>query len=55
MAEKCALCMNDIKETFLGKLKGTKVFIKEGEKNREVLVCNECQKKHKDKLKEELR
>jgi hypothetical protein len=55
MAEKCALCGNEIKESFLEKLKGTRVFIKEGEKNKEFLVCNECQKKHKDKLKEELK
>jgi len=54
MAEKCALCGNEIKESFLEKLKGTRVFIRAGEKNNEFLVCHECQKEHKDKLKEEL-
>ena len=50
----CELCKSRIEETFLGKLKGTRVFIKFNDKNKEYLVCNSCQKKHKDKLKEEL-
>jgi len=54
MAEKCSICGKKIEETFLGKLEGTIIKIKEGDKNKLHYVCPECQKKHKDKLKEEL-
>lgn len=43
---KCKLCGNKIEELFLGKIKGT---IIKGEH-----VCADCQKKHKDKLAEQL-
>jgi len=53
MTEKCDLCGRKIEETFLGKLEGTMVKVKEGEKNKICYVCPECQKKRKN-LKEEL-
>ena len=55
MAEKCFFCDKKIEETFLGKLEGTIVKIKKNDKNDTYYVCNECQKKHKDNLKAELR
>ncbi len=45
MAEKCILCNEKIEETFMGKLKGTLVKIKKGEKNQSYYVCSSCQKK----------
>ena len=54
MTKKCALCNAKIEETFLEKLEGTAVKIKEGDKNKIFYVCPECQKKHKN-LKEELK
>jgi len=50
----CSLCKKEIEKTFLDKLEGTRVFIKQNDKNREFLICNSCQKKYKDNLKEEL-
>jgi DNA-directed RNA polymerase subunit RPC12/RpoP len=52
--EKCSICGNKIEETFLGKMSGTVVKIKKGDKNEVFYVCNECQKKFKGKIKEEL-
>jgi gluconate kinase len=52
---KCDICKRNIDSTFLDKLQGTKVYIKDGDKNREFLVCSECQRKHKDNLREELK
>jgi len=46
MAKKCSVCGKKIESTFLGKIKGTYV----GKK----AVCNECQKKYKDKLKDKI-
>ena len=43
---KCAICKEKIEETFLGKIKGSYVKKKP--------VCNECQKKHKEKLVEKV-
>ena len=54
MAEKCAFCSKKIEETFLGKPEGTIVKIKEGDKYKIYYACPDCQRKHKDKLKEEL-
>lgn len=54
MSEKCFFCDKKIEETFMGKLNGTIVKIKRGEGNENYYVCNECQKKFKGKLKEEL-
>ena len=51
---RCALCGEKIEETFLGKLKGTYMRIKEKNKNKLVEVCAECQSKHDDKIKEKL-
>jgi transposase len=47
MAKKCSLCGTKIENTFLEKIKGTQI----GKK----FVCSECQKKHKDKVKEMLK
>ena len=52
---KCHLCNEEIEELFLGKIKGTIVKIKVKGKNELFHVCNGCQKKYGDKLKEELR
>jgi len=54
MSEKCELCNEEIKETFLGKLDGAVVKVKDGDKNKLYYACSGCQKKHGDKLKEEL-
>ena len=43
---KCAICGNKIEELFLGKIKGTIIKGK--------TVCSECQKKHKEKIEEQL-
>jgi len=50
MANNCAICKKKVEETFLGKLKGTIVKIKDGEKNKLVYVCDSCQKEHKGDL-----
>ncbi len=51
---KCALCGEKIEETFLGKLEGTYMRIKEKGKGEIVAVCAKCQSKHDDKIKEKL-
>ena len=43
---KCSICKGKVEETFLGKIKGTYV--------KKKAVCNECQKKYKDKLEEKV-
>jgi gluconate kinase len=50
----CSICKKDIKNTFLDKIEGTRVFIKKDNRNEEFFACSSCQKKYKDKLKEEL-
>jgi len=47
MANKCDICGNKIKTTFLSKLIGTKI----GKK----YVCSDCQSKYKNDLKKELK
>jgi len=54
MAEKCAICGAKIEETFLGKLKGGVVKIVKDKKTERFYACDECQKKHGDKTKEEI-
>ena len=56
MAEKCRICGDEIGNTFLEKLDGTVVLVKKGKegKNEKVYVCSLCQKKHSNKLKEEI-
>ena len=44
---KCTICGNKIAELFLGKLKGT--IVKKPGKNKQYMVCFECQKKFPDK------
>ena len=48
MGDKCAICNKEIQESFLNKIKGT--FIRVDGKLKE--VCNECQRKYKNKLKQ---
>ena len=50
MSEKCALCGEKIEETFLGKLSGARIKIKDEKKNKNELyaVCPHCQKKFPD-------
>ncbi len=52
MSEKCELCKEEIKTTFLDKLDGTLVKTGEGETSKKHYVCSACQKEHKDKIKE---
>ena len=54
MAEKCFLCGKKIEEIFLGKKKGTVVKIGEKGKNKIYYICDDCQKKFKNKVKEEV-
>lgn len=50
--EKCILCDEEVELTFLDKPLGTIVKIKKEDKNENYLVCQNCQKKHKDVKKE---
>ncbi len=45
---KCDICGKEIEETFLGKLKGSVVKIKDNGKNKIYHVCSDCQKTNKD-------
>ena len=49
---KCELCNEEIKKTFLDKLDGTIVKTREGETSKKHYICSNCQKEHKDNLKE---
>ncbi len=53
--EKCALCGEKIEETFLGKLDGALIKVKDEKKNKNhaYYACANCQKKF-PKLKEEI-
>jgi len=55
MSEKCELCGKKIETTFLEKPQGTMVKLKDGDKNKIVYVCPNCQKKFCNKLKDELK
>ncbi len=46
MGRKCIICGKEIEENY-NKLQGTVVKVKEGNKNKHVYVCSECQKKEK--------
>lgn len=57
MAEKCALCGEKLEEGFADKIAGTVVKIKDkGKENKNKLyyICSDCQKKHGNKIKEEV-
>jgi len=45
---KCYICSQEIEEAFLGKIKGTVVRMKKGDKVVEHYVCDKCQKEFKD-------
>ena len=47
---KCDLCGNEIGESFLGKINGAYVKTED----RRKIVCSECQRKYKNKLKENI-
>jgi len=54
MNEKCSLCSTEIKKGFLDKIEGTIIKTKEGEKLILKYICPNCQKEHKEKLKEKI-
>ncbi len=54
MAE-CILCKEKIEISFLEKTQGTIIKIKQEGKNQNFYICKTCQKKHKSKLKEEVK
>ncbi len=54
MAYKCVLCGKSIEEIWPGKLRGTIVKINRKGKNILAYVCSECQREHREKLKEEV-
>jgi transposase-like protein len=51
---KCELCSNEMGESFLGKLNGTVIKIIKENKTTFHYVCSDCQKKYKDKVKEQI-
>ena len=55
MTEKCELCKEEIKTTFLDKIEGTIIKTGEGETSKKHFICSTCQKEHGDKLKEKLK
>ena len=48
---KCDICNEKIEEMFLGKIKG--IYVKKDKKIK--VVCDNCQKKYKDKIAEQLK
>ncbi|MBU2576757.1 MAG: hypothetical protein KKF50_03470 [Nanoarchaeota archaeon] len=54
MKERCELCKEEIKTTFLDKLDGTVIKTGGGETSKKHFVCSACQKEYRDKLKEKL-
>ncbi|MBI2666041.1 hypothetical protein HYX13_00355 [Candidatus Woesearchaeota archaeon] len=47
MSTKCTICNTEIKELFLGKLKGT--IIKKSGNSKQYPICFSCQKKFQGK------
>ena len=54
MTNKCVLCKKELKETFLGKMNGTTIKVKKGDKNELRYICSDCQKQHKTNLKSQI-
>jgi len=54
MKEKCALCSDELKKTFLDKLDGTRIKIGKEENSKIYFICSNCQKENKNNLKEKL-
>ena len=54
MTQKCALCKKEIKTTFLDKLDGTIIKIKERESLKKYYICSACQKKYGKNLKNKI-
>ncbi|MCK4650391.1 hypothetical protein KAT36_04120 [Candidatus Pacearchaeota archaeon] len=54
MTQKCHLCNEEIKTTFLDKPKGTIIKIGSGETSKKIHICSSCQKEHKEKLKQKI-
>lgn len=51
---KCAICGNEIEDSFLEKIKGTIIKVKKEDKNENYYICDKCQKEYKEKLKEKI-
>jgi len=54
MSNKCEICQEELKTTFLNKIKGTIVKSGSGESSKRHYICNGCQKEFKDKVKEKI-
>jgi len=54
MSEKCDLCGKKLEETFLGKVNGTAVKVKDGDSNKIKYACPSCQTQHGRELKKKL-
>ena len=54
MADKCVICEESVGKLFLDKIDGTIVKVKKEKGNENFLVCSDCQKEHKEKLKEKV-
>ena len=53
MAEKCILCGDELEKTFMEKVNGTVVKLKNDKNENEIYyICSVCQKKYKDLKKE---
>ena len=51
---QCSLCEDNIEEGIMGKIKGTIVKVNKEGKKHSFYICSSCQKKHGDKLEEEV-
>jgi len=54
MTNKCDLCKEEIKTTFLDKIKGTIIKTGSGETSKTHYICPSCQKEHGKNLKEKI-
>jgi len=55
MKQTCNLCGEELQHIFLDKPLGTHVRVGSGEGSKVILVCRDCQKKHKGDLLKEVR
>jgi uncharacterized protein with PIN domain len=54
MSQKCALCKEELKNSFMEKVEGTVIKTGTGETSKKYWVCTACQKENKDQLKEKV-
>jgi len=54
MKQKCNLCNEEIKTTFLDKMEGTMIKTGEGETSKKHYICKHCQKEHGKDLKDKI-